>query len=216
MFSRNCILMFLWAKCCTTWVSNMDRSILAILIWHAWISNCKWEKMAGQWRSAKQTKTGYSNNCTIFWYINYFLHAIGNTDIQFVTDFFSSLHFWKNRRRRWDKVLLEIGHVYVDLMYVHVYLAYDILRLMHFFINIHPIFYKYDTAILLYTDFFPTQGPVSWKVSHWAWLKAESGSQIWDFCILAEFLAQMDFTKGGSAETSLKLWSQLFNLISYI
>ena len=34
--------------------------------------------------------------------------------------------------------------------------------------------------------------------------------------VSAEFLAQMDFTKGGSAETSLKLWSQLFNLISYI
>ena len=30
--------------------------------------------------------------------------------------------------------------------------------------------------------------------------------------VLAEFLAQM----GGSAETSLTLWSQLFNLISYI
>ena len=28
--------------------------------------------------------------------------------------------------------------------------------------------------------------------------------------VSAEFLAQMDFTKGGSAETSLKLWSQLF------
>ena len=34
--------------------------------------------------------------------------------------------------------------------------------------------------------------------------------------VSAEFLAQMDFTKGGSAETSLKLWSQLFNLNSYI
>ena len=34
--------------------------------------------------------------------------------------------------------------------------------------------------------------------------------------VSAEFLAQMDFTKGGSAETSRKLWSQLFNLISYI
>ena len=34
--------------------------------------------------------------------------------------------------------------------------------------------------------------------------------------VSAEFLAQMDFTKGGSAETSLKLWSQLFNLISHI
>ena len=34
--------------------------------------------------------------------------------------------------------------------------------------------------------------------------------------VSAEFLTQMDFTKGGSAETSLKLWSQLFNLISYI
>ena len=34
--------------------------------------------------------------------------------------------------------------------------------------------------------------------------------------VLAEFLSQMDFTKGGSAETSLNLWSQLFNLISYI
>ena len=34
--------------------------------------------------------------------------------------------------------------------------------------------------------------------------------------VSAEFLAQMDFTKGGSAETSLKLWSQLFNFISYI
>ena len=34
--------------------------------------------------------------------------------------------------------------------------------------------------------------------------------------VSAEFLAQMDFTKGGSAETSLKLCSQLFNLISYI
>ena len=34
--------------------------------------------------------------------------------------------------------------------------------------------------------------------------------------VSAEFLAQMDFRKGGSAETSLKLWSQLFNLISYI
>ena len=34
--------------------------------------------------------------------------------------------------------------------------------------------------------------------------------------VSAEFLAQMDFTKGGSAETRLKLWSQLFNLISYI
>ena len=34
--------------------------------------------------------------------------------------------------------------------------------------------------------------------------------------VSAEFLSQMDFTKGGSAETSLKLWSQLFNLISYI
>ena len=34
--------------------------------------------------------------------------------------------------------------------------------------------------------------------------------------VSAEFLAQMDFTKGGSAETSLKLWSQLLNLISYI
>ena len=34
--------------------------------------------------------------------------------------------------------------------------------------------------------------------------------------VSAEFLAQMDFTKGGSAETSLKLWSQLFNLISNI
>ena len=34
--------------------------------------------------------------------------------------------------------------------------------------------------------------------------------------VSAEFLAQMDFTKGGSAETTLKLWSQLFNLISYI
>ena len=34
--------------------------------------------------------------------------------------------------------------------------------------------------------------------------------------VSAEFLAPMDFTKGGSAETSLKLWSQLFNLISYI
>ena len=34
--------------------------------------------------------------------------------------------------------------------------------------------------------------------------------------VSAEFLAQMDFTKGGSAETSLKLWPQLFNLISYI
>ena len=34
--------------------------------------------------------------------------------------------------------------------------------------------------------------------------------------VSAEFLAQMDFTKGGSAETSLKLWSLLFNLISYI
>ena len=34
--------------------------------------------------------------------------------------------------------------------------------------------------------------------------------------VSAEFLAQMEFTKGGSAETSLKLWSQLFNLISYI
>ena len=32
--------------------------------------------------------------------------------------------------------------------------------------------------------------------------------------VSAEFLAQMDFTKGGSAETSFKLWSQLF--ISYI
>ena len=34
--------------------------------------------------------------------------------------------------------------------------------------------------------------------------------------VSAEFLAQMDFTKGRSAETSLKLWSQLFNLILYI
>ena len=34
--------------------------------------------------------------------------------------------------------------------------------------------------------------------------------------VSAEFLTQMDFTKGGSAETSLKLSSQLFNLISYI
>ena len=34
--------------------------------------------------------------------------------------------------------------------------------------------------------------------------------------VSAEFLAQMDFTKSGSAETSLKLWSQLFNLFSYI
>ena len=31
--------------------------------------------------------------------------------------------------------------------------------------------------------------------------------------VSAEFLVQMDFTKGGSAETSLKLWSQL--LISF-
>ena len=34
--------------------------------------------------------------------------------------------------------------------------------------------------------------------------------------VSAEFFAQMDFIRGGSAETSLKLWSQLFNLISYI
>ena len=34
--------------------------------------------------------------------------------------------------------------------------------------------------------------------------------------VSAEFLSEMDFTKGGSAKTSLKLWSQLFNLISYI
>ena len=34
--------------------------------------------------------------------------------------------------------------------------------------------------------------------------------------VSAEFLAQTDFTKGGLAETSLKLWSQLFNLISYL
>ena len=34
--------------------------------------------------------------------------------------------------------------------------------------------------------------------------------------VSAEFLAQMDFTKGGLAETSLELWSQLFNLILHI
>ena len=34
--------------------------------------------------------------------------------------------------------------------------------------------------------------------------------------VSAEFLAQMDFTKGGSAETSLKLWSQLFKKLYFM
>ena len=80
-----------------------------------------------------------------------------------------------------------------------------------------PIFFSIKNVVMLQWRHIdrPTRGRFHEKSQTEPDSRLSQGLKSETF-VSAEFLAQMDFTKGGSAETSLKLWSQLFNLISYI